>query len=228
MTLETLRQCGVEVDRGPLGENEYRWAVKPGPIKAFNITVEPDLSNAAAFVAAAMATRGQVGIPDWPTSTHQAGDQLRVLLAQMGAQVQRDGNDMVFRGTGEIRGLDADLHDVGELTPVIAALCALASTPSSLRGIAHLRGHETDRLAALATEINRLGGKVVETQDGLKITPAPLHGGVFETYEDHRMAMAGVVIALAVPGVQIENIETTSKTMPDFAQMWLDMIGHNA
>jgi 3-phosphoshikimate 1-carboxyvinyltransferase len=218
----------VAVSSESLGPTSHRWSVEPSEIAAFDIVVEPDLSNAAAFVAAALVTGGKVRIPDWPTQTNQAGDSLRDLLTRMGATVTRDADSMIFEGSEKLQGIDVDMHDVGELTPVIAALCALADSPSTLRGIAHLRGHETDRLAALATEINKLGGNVVETEDGLIITPTPLHGGVFETYDDHRMAMAGVVIGLAVAGVQIENIATTSKTLPNFADMWLDLIGQNA
>ena len=123
-----------------------------------------------------------------------------------------------------LAGIDFDLHDVGELTPVIAAICALASTKSLLRGIGHLRLHETDRLSALATEINRLGGKVIEGPDSLEIHPQPLHGGLFHTYDDHRLATAGALIGLVVPGVEIENIATTQKTIPDFVGLWSTML----
>jgi 3-phosphoshikimate 1-carboxyvinyltransferase len=102
----------------------------------------------------------------------------------------------------------------------VAALCALATGPSHLRGVAHIRGHETDRLAALATELGGLGADVVEHPDGLSFRPAPLHGGVFHTYADHRMAHAGVIVGAAVDGVLVENVETTSKTFPDFAGFW--------
>ncbi len=177
------------------------------------------------FLAAALVCGGSVTIPDWPSQTTQAGDALVALLPKLGADVTRNGTDLVVTGGSEITGIDVDLHDVGELTPVIAALCALANGPSTLRGIAHLRGHETDRLAALATEINKLGGKVSETPDGLHIQPATLHGGQFATYSDHRMAMAGAVLGLAVPGVVIEDIATTGKTLPNFASMWQEMVG---
>jgi 3-phosphoshikimate 1-carboxyvinyltransferase len=219
MTIEVLGQVGIRVDSDITDTHHARWTVHPGIPQAFNVTVEPDLSNAAPFVAAALVCGGSVTIPDWPTHTNQAGDALRDLLPAMGATVTRSGTDVTFTG-GQLHGLHADLHDVGELTPVIAALCALADSPSELSGIAHLRGHETDRLAALATEINKLGGDVTETEDGLIIKPATLHGGTFETYEDHRMAMAGTVLGLAVPNLAIENIATTGKTLPDFDVMW--------
>ncbi|MFI7642770.1 3-phosphoshikimate 1-carboxyvinyltransferase [Nonomuraea sp. NPDC049400] len=224
MTVEMLRAVGVTVDDS---ERDV-WRVEPGPIAARDMTVEPDLSNAAPFLAAALVTGGTVTVPAWPASTTQPGDALRGLLTAMGGAVTRspDGSDLVVTGrpTGEITGLDTDLHEVGELTPTIAALAALATTPSRIRGVAHLRGHETDRLAALATEINRLGGDAEETEDGLIIRPRPLHGGTFHSYDDHRMATAGAVIGLRVPGVEVENIATTAKTLPEFVQMWAGML----
>ncbi len=219
MTVEVLASVGIEVTTEILDDRHATWRVSPGVPNAFNVTVEPDLSNAAPFVAAAVVCGGSVTIPDWPIHTTQAGDALRTLLPQMGATVSRSGNDVTFTG-GELHGITADLHEVGELTPVLAALCALADSPSELSGIAHLRGHETDRLSALATEINRLGGDVTETADGLIINPRPLHGGQFATYHDHRMAMAGAVLGLKVADLQIEDIATTGKTLPDFDVMW--------
>jgi 3-phosphoshikimate 1-carboxyvinyltransferase len=172
-----------------------------------------------------MATGGRVTIPDWPAKTTQAGDALRGILTAMGGTVALHDDKLTVSGPDVMSGIDIDLHDEGELTPVVAALCALAASPSRIRGIAHLRGHETDRLAALATEINRLGGNVTEEPDGLTIVPALLHGGHIETYDDHRMATAGAVIGLAVPGVQVENISTTAKTMPGFTDMWARLLG---
>lgn len=224
MTVETLAQVGIPVSVNILNSNQASWKIEPGIPQGFNVTVEPDLSNAAPFVAAALVTGGSVTIKNWPTQTSQAGDALRELIPALGGKVERNGSDVKFSGTGEIFGIDFDMHNVGELTPVIAALCALAQTPSQLRGIAHLRGHETDRLAALATELTKLGGTVKETADGLVIQPATLTGGTFATYDDHRMAMAGAVIGLRVPDLQIENIETTSKTLPGFGNMWLEMV----
>ncbi|MEV7968870.1 3-phosphoshikimate 1-carboxyvinyltransferase [Sphaerisporangium sp. NPDC088356] len=220
MTLQMLRAAGVRVDDG---EPDV-WRVEPGPIAARDLTVEPDLSNAAPFLAAALVTGGTVTIPGWPAETTQGGDELRTLLPRMGATVTRTPEGLKVTGGGPIEGVDADLHDVGELTPTIAALAALAGSPSTLRGVGHLRGHETDRLAALANEINGLGGDVTETADGLVINPRPLHAGVFHSYADHRMATAGAVIGLAVPGVQVEDIATTAKTLPEFARMWALML----
>jgi len=223
MSIEVLRELGIRVDVDVTDHMQAKWTAHPGIPQAFNVTVEPDLSNAAPFLAAALVCGGSVTIPDWPELTTQPGDFLRELLPRMGGSVSRVGSQLSVTGTGEISGIDVDLHEVGELTPVIAALCALAHSPSKLRGIAHLRGHETDRLAALATEINNLGGQVTETADGLEIVPAKLHGGTFATYSDHRMAMAGSVLGLAVPDIRIENIATTGKTLPDFSNMWHEL-----
>jgi len=219
MTVAELRRRGVDVDDA----EPNRWRVLPGPVKAVDVLVEPDLSNAAPFLAAGALTRGRVTVRDWPRETTQAGDALREILGLMGATVELGGVGLTVGAAGPLQGIDHDLHDVGELTPAVAALCALADSPSRLRGIEHIRGHETDRLAALARELNALGGDAEETEDGLVIRPRPLHGGVFHTYADHRMAHAGTIIALAVDGVQVENVATTAKTFPGFAQAWSGM-----
>ncbi len=222
MTMDVLRSAGVSVSE----PDEGVWRVDPGAVAAREWSVEPDLSNAAPFLAAALVTGGSVKVPRWPSVTTQAGDELRALLAAMGASVglSRDGELTVSAGPS-LFGLEANLRAVGELTPVLAALAACASTPSRLSGIEHLRGHETDRLAALATELTRLGGDVVEEAGALTIHPRPLHGGVWHSYADHRMAMAGAVIGLAVDGVEVEDIAATSKTLPDFAVMWAELVG---
>jgi 3-phosphoshikimate 1-carboxyvinyltransferase len=216
MTIRQLRIRGVEVDDA----EPNRWRVAPGPIGALDTVIEPDLSNAAPFLAAALVTRGRVRVPDWPDDTDQAGAAVPSLLSQMGGEVVRDGADLVVSGTGPIEGITADLHDVGELTPVVAALCALAEGPSQLTGIAHLRGHETDRLDALSQEINALGGDVTPLDDGLRIVPKPLQGGIFASHADHRMAHAGAVLGLAIDGVCVDDIEATAKTYPGFADAW--------
>jgi 3-phosphoshikimate 1-carboxyvinyltransferase len=216
MTVDQLRLHSVEVD----DTDANHWRVLPSTIRAVDVDIEPDLSNAAPFLAAAMVSGGEVTVRDWPRRTTQAGNALREILTLMGGQVELADQGLTVRGSGGIHGIDLDLHDIGELTPAVAALCLLADSPSHLRGIAHIRGHETDRISALAREFAGLGGNVAETYDGLGITPAPLHGGVFHTYADHRMAHAGVIIGLAVDGVLVEDIATTSKTYPDFAEAW--------
>jgi 3-phosphoshikimate 1-carboxyvinyltransferase len=218
MTVAVLRQHGVEVD----DSDANRWAVAPGPVRAVDHTIEPDLSNAGPFLALAAVSGGTVTVRDWPETTTQAGDALRGLLADMGCTVARTAEGLRVTGPapGTLQGIDADLHDVGELTPVVAALCALAASPSHLRGVGHIRHHETDRLAALARELGGLGADVTEHPDGLSFRPATLHGGVFGTYADHRMAHAGVVVGAAVDGVEVEDIGTTAKTFTDFAGAW--------
>ncbi len=225
MTVDMLRKAGVQVDAPEDGGEKDVWRVTPGALIGRDLVVEPDLSNAAPFFAAALVTGGRVTVRDWPKHTYQPGDQLRDLYTRMGGSCELTDEGLEFTGTGKIHGIDADLHDVGELTPVIAAVAALADSESHLYGIAHLRLHETDRLAALVKEINDLGGDAAETEDGLRIRPRPLHGGIFHTYEDHRLATAAAVIGLAVPGVQVENVATTAKTLPDFPQMWADLLG---
>ncbi|WP_116024204.1 3-phosphoshikimate 1-carboxyvinyltransferase [Thermomonospora umbrina] len=220
MTVRMLREAGASVETG-----DDVWRVAPGPLRGGESVIEPDLSNAAQFLGAALVTGGRVTVPGWPSDTTQPGDALRGLLARMGADVSTGPEGLTVRGPGPVLGLDADLRDVGELTPVIAALAALATTPSRLTGIAHLRGHETDRLAALAREINALGGDVRELPDGLEIRPRPLHGGLFRTYDDHRMVMAAAVLGLAVEGVEIEDVATVGKTLPDFTGLWTRMLG---
>jgi 3-phosphoshikimate 1-carboxyvinyltransferase len=216
MTVAELRKRGVTVDDSVAGS----WRVEPGPIAASDSTVEPDLSNAGPFIAAALVTEGTVQIADWPEDTTQAGDAWRAIAREFGGSAGLDGDDMVFNAGPTLDGVDLDLHDVGELTPVVAAVAALASGDSYLHGIAHLRGHETDRLKALAAEINGLGGDVEETDDGLIIRPRLLHGGVFHTYDDHRMVHAGAVLGLVVPDVLVENAGTTAKTYPGFVEDW--------
>ena len=220
MTVAELRKRGVTVDDSIAGT----WRVEPGLIAGVDAVVEPDLSNAGAFIAAALVTHGSVRIADWPEQTTQAGDAWRMIAGELGGTTTHDGTELEFTGASTIDGVDLDLHDVGELTPVVAAVAALASGPSRLRGIAHLRGHETDRLAALATELNRLGGNVEETDDGLIIRPRALHGGTFHTYDDHRMAHAAAVIGLVVPGVLVENVDATAKTYPGFVTDWAWMV----
>ncbi|TFV66390.1 UNVERIFIED_ORG: 3-phosphoshikimate 1-carboxyvinyltransferase [Bacillus sp. AZ43] len=221
MTVTTLREHGVGVtatDRG--------WRVSPGPVAALDRVVEPDLSNAAPFLAAALVTGGRVTVRDWPEVTTQPGAQLDRLLADMGAAVERtpDGGLRVT-GTGVVRPLVADLGEVGELTPVLAALCALADGPSRLTGIAHLRGHETDRLQALDEVLTAVGARVRQLPDGLKIEPGPPRPALLDSYADHRMVMAGAVLGLAVDGVRVADPGAVTKTLPDFVDRWQGLLG---
>ena len=226
MTIACLRARGVKVTEPERGV----WRVEPGPISGIDIDMEPDLSNAAPFLAAALIAGGTVTIPHWPTTTTQVGDDLGGYFEEFGATVTRndrgltvDGGPGVLGGR-PIRGVSLDLSTGGELAPSLIALAALAASPSTFTGIAHLRGHETDRLAALVTEINRLGGHATELPDGIHLEPATLHGGEWQSYHDHRMATAGAIIGLAVDGVEVENIGTTAKTLPEFTAMWTAML----
>jgi len=221
MTVEMLRDFGAEVI---VDSNSNTWTVQSGDLQGKELVIEPDLSNAAPFLSMAMVSGGSITIADWPMKTTQPGDQLRSIFTRMGAKVDLHSEGLTVTGTGKISGIDIDLHDVGELTPSIAALAALADSPSHLRGIGHLRLHETDRLAALTREINSLGGNVREEESSLHITPAPLHGGLFHTYDDHRLATAGAVLGLVVKGVEVENIATTRKTLPDFPGLWSSIL----
>lgn len=253
MTIAMLKERGVRVEL--LGANT--WRVQPGHILGLRALIEPDLSNAAPFMGAALIAGGSVTIKDWPKVTTQPGDQLREIFHAMGGEITRGApvepasknnktsktsankngggkggaskngapsDDLTITGTGVIHGIDIDLHEVGELAPSIAAVALLAHSPSHLRGIGHLRLHETDRLDALAREFSALGGKVIAHQDSLEIIPAPLHGGTFHTYEDHRLATAGAMLGLRIPDIHVENIETTSKTFPDFPGLWSVML----
>jgi 3-phosphoshikimate 1-carboxyvinyltransferase len=221
MSVGMLRERGVQVDDA----EPNRWIVAPGPIRALDTAIEPDLSNAAPFLAAAVITGGSVTVTGWPSHTTQPGDQLRDIFTRFGAEVTQSADGLTVRGTGRVAGVDLDLSEVGELSPVVAAVAAFADGPSYLRGIAHLRNHETDRLAALETEFNALGGDVTQLEDGLEIRPTTLHGGLFHTYDDHRMAHAAAVLGLLVDGLDVENIGTTAKTLPEFPGMWSGLAG---
>lgn len=226
MTCAALRDAGVAVDQ----PDERTWIVHPGALTMPEVRVEPDLSNAGPFMAAAVAAGGSVRIPGWPATTTQPGAMYPELLERMGAACSLDGDVMTVTAPadGRIRGIDADLGPAGEITPTIAALCALAEGPSTLRGIGHLRGHETDRLAALEAEIRRLGGQCEAGEESLWIAPpvaGELVGAAMESYHDHRMATFAAIIGLRVPGVRVVNVGTTAKTMPQFPAMWADMLG---
>ena len=218
MTIAMLEQFGASVNSAD------SWEIS-GRLTGQDLIIEPDLSNAAPFMAAPMICGGTVVIKDWPKKTTQPGDRLREIFSKMGAKIEFVADGLSVTGSGKISGIDINLSNEGELTPVIAAVAALADTPSKLSGIGHLRLHETDRLAALNRELTNLGSKVVEGKDYLEIYPAKLHGGIFHTYEDHRLATAGAVIGLAIPDIEVENIETTRKTLPDFVGLWRELLG---
>ena len=220
MTIAMLAQYGAVVDTSIANQ----WSVKPTILSGVDLVIEPDLSNAAVFMAAPLVCGGEVIIKDWPRKTTQPGDQLRQIFSEMGGVIDFVDQGLRVQSSGQIRGIDIDLGDVGELTPVIAALACFANSPSHLRGIGHLRLHETDRLSALKSELTALGAEVIEEESALRIHPKPMKSGVFHTYEDHRLATAGALIGLAVDGVEVENIETTKKTITDFPALWSQLL----
>ncbi len=222
MTVAMLRQADVDVNDA----TPNRWQVRPGVVAAGHWHIEPDLSNAVPFIAAAVVSAGTVRITGWPAASIQPADTILSILKQLNSVVKQSDSYLDVRGPQSYAGFDVNLRDVGELTPSVAVLAALASpgSVSRLSGIAHLRGHETDRLAALCTEINRLGGDCRETADGLEITATPLRPGTWQSYADHRMATAGAIVGLRVAGVKVDDIETTAKTLPQFPQLWADML----
>ena len=226
MTVAMLRQAGALVEDA----TPNRWQVRPGPMAARHWHIEPDLSNAVPFIAAAVVSAGTVRITGWPADSIQPADAILSILGQLNPVVKQSDSYLEVRGPQSYGGFDVNLRDVGELTPAVAVLAALASpgSVSRLTGIAHLRGHETDRLAALSTEINRLGGSCSETADGLEITATPLRPGTWQSYADHRMAMAGAIVGLRVADVEVDDIETTAKTLPQFARLWTDMVGESS
>jgi 3-phosphoshikimate 1-carboxyvinyltransferase len=223
MTVEMLRAAGVEVD----DSSANTWRVLPGPITTRDWVIEPDLSNAAPFLGAAAVTAGRVTVAGWPAESTQPGRAILDVLAQFGCTVTARDGGMTVTGPDRLAGVDVDLHDVGELTPTIAAVAALAEGPSRLRGVAHLRGHETDRLAALATELTAIGCDAAQTPDGLRIRPRPMRAAAdrpWGAYADHRMATAGALLGLVVPGLTVDDIDCTAKTIPDFPTHWANLV----
>jgi len=221
MTMAMLEAAGITTRK----VDGTSWTVDPGVPAGGHVTVEPDTSNAFPFAAAALATAGTVTLRGYPLrSRYQPTGPARAVLSQLGARISEVGDDLVVDGSAGVVGADLDLGQVGELVPVVAALACLADSPTVIRGVAHVRGHETDRLAALAKELGRLGADVRETDDGLSIRPARLHAAVFDTYADHRLATAAAVLGLVVAGVEVVDVETTSKTFPDFVGLWTRML----
>jgi 3-phosphoshikimate 1-carboxyvinyltransferase len=223
MTTHMLRAAGAEVDESVPDV----WRVEPGTLRGRTWTIEPDLSGAAPFFAAAAVTGGAVTLAGWPADSWQPVGQVTEIFTSLGAEVTLSAEGLTVRGTGTLRGITADLSEVSELTPVVSALAALAEGPSELRGVEHIRGHETDRIAALAAELGKVGAGVTEFRDGLRIEPRPLHGAAFETYADHRMAHAAAVIGLAVPGVDLTDVGCTSKTLPEFPELWAGLVARS-
>lgn len=224
MTMQMLNQLGIDCLHQSSDAKHHSWIIKPQLVPGNHWQIEPDLSNAGPFLAAAMVTAGKVTISAWPESTTQAGGQLPAILQKMGAEISSDENGLSLKGPNTISPLSINLSEVGELTPTIAALMALADGESEISGIAHLRGHETDRISALAHDLTQVGVNVKITKDGLIISPSQLHGGAWKSFADHRMATAGAIIGLRVSGVEVDDIACTSKTMKNFEELWVNLI----
>jgi 3-phosphoshikimate 1-carboxyvinyltransferase len=222
MTVQMLRSAGAAVD----ASTPDTWQVAPGRLTGRAWQIEPDLSGAVPFFAAALVSGGEVTVTGWPSKSVQPLERVKELIAMLGGKLSRGQEGLTVTGTGQLNGIDVSLADVGELTPVFAALATLADGPSTLRGVAHIRHHETDRISALARELSALGAGITEHADGLTIVPRPLTGGVFHTYADHRMAHAAAVIGLRVPGVSVDDVSCTSKTLPSFPALWEALAGH--
>ena len=220
MTIEMLKEVGVKTDQ----IDKSTWRIENQEIKSKDWHIEPDLSNAGPFLAAAMVTNGEVRIKDWPLQTTQAGNSWIEILSLMSANIQLNSNELILKNNSEIKGINYNLKDVGELTPVLVAISLFANSKSEFSGISHLRGHETDRLSALVENITSIGGDAKETEDGLIINPRELHGGIWKAFDDHRMATAGAVIGLRIKDIYVDDIATTSKTLPNFEQMWNQMV----
>lgn len=222
MTTSMLRSRGVTIDE----PDERTWVVSPGPIAGADATIEPDLTNAAVFLAAAALTGGSVTVPGWPTESLQPGAMFLDVVEQMGAAVSRDDTSVTVTGTGTLSGIDVDLTAASELTPVVAALAALAEGRTVIRGVGHIRGHETDRLAAIVTELGKVGGSARETEDGLIIEgSAGLGPALIDTYADHRMVHLAALLALRLDGISVTDLECVSKTMPNFERDWKGLVG---
>ena len=232
MTIQMLRGAGATVEAGQAGAGRPdSWRVEPGSLNLGDFTVEPDLSNAGPFLAAALVAGGSVTIRDWPAASLQAADAILDVITRMGGAVSRGPDGLTVTGTGTVTGIDADLRDIPEMCLPLTSVAALASGPSTFTGVGHTRAQETDRLAAITKEINALGGDVTEEPDSLTIRPRPLAappGHAFDSYDDHRMVMAGAVLGLGVPGIDVLNVATVGKTFPDFTARWESLVRGDA
>lgn len=220
MTVDALARRGVHVERPSTNE----WIVPPQAPRAKDVSIEPDLSNAAPFLAAAMIAGGSVSVAGWPAHSTQPGVLLATILHDMGARVSRRGGALTVSAGRVIHGIEIDLAPASELTPTIVGLAAFANDATTITGIGHIRGHETNRIEALVDNVRAVGGHAEELEDGIRIEPRPLHGGIWRAFHDHRMATTGALIGLGADGVVVDDIGTTAKTMPQFPQLWARML----
>jgi 3-phosphoshikimate 1-carboxyvinyltransferase len=187
----------------------------PQHYQARSYAIEPDASAASYFFAAAAITRGEVTVEGLSRGGLQGDVAFCDCLRQMGCEVRNAADRITMLGR-PLRGIDADLSAMSDTAPTLAAVALFAEGPTTIRGVAHIRHKESDRIHALATELRKLGATVDERPDGLEIIPGPLHGAEIDTYDDHRMAMSLALVGLAVPGVVIRNPACVAKTYPHF------------
>ncbi len=222
MSLKMLAEQDVPIEQ----TGSARWLTSPVRPVGNPINIEPDLSNAGPFLAAALLAGGSVTIAHWPTTTDQVGRYWLELLPRFGASLAFSSAGLTIHAPEGLTwpGMEFDLGPCGELAPTVAALCVFATGPSTILGIGHLRGHETDRLKALAEEISKLGGKAKVLPDGIHIKPGKPKAALLDSYDDHRMATFGAIVGLRIPGCEVEGIETTAKTLPVFPARWQAML----
>jgi len=213
LTTAVMAAFGVQVETAP----GPRFVVAPGQrYRARHYRVEPDATAASYFFAAAAVTGGRVRIPGLTRQSRQGDIRFVEVLAAMGCAVTWGPDFIEVQGPDALRGVTVDMRDISDTALTLAAIAPLATTPTEIRGLAHTRHQETDRVHALATELQRLGVPVEELPDGLRIRPAAVQPGVVETYHDHRIAMSFAVLGLRVPGIGLRNPQCVRKTFPDF------------
>lgn len=208
------------------------WIVPEQMIAGLDENIEPDLTTSAAFLAAAALTGGKVSVPRWPSETTQPGKMIVGILEKMGAKAELSNSTMTVFGTGQLSGQNFDLSKCSELTPVVAGLAAFASGETVIRGVGHIRGHETDRIMALVEMLNQVGVAASELPDGLRITGSAalevenpnLKPALVSSYADHRMAHVGALLGLLIPGVRVDDVSCTSKTLPGFDKHWQNLV----
>jgi 3-phosphoshikimate 1-carboxyvinyltransferase len=217
LTLRTMRTFGAEAgwsDAGAL------WVRAGRPYRGRTQRIEPDASSAAYAFAAAAIAGGRVRVPGLSADSAQADLRLLELLERMGCGVSHRGDEVEVTGPPErLHGLEVDMNESPDAVVALAVVCLFADGPSTIRNVAQLRLHETDRLAALETELRRLGARAEAGPDWLRIEPGPLHGAEIETYDDHRLAMAFALAGLRVPGIAIRDPGCVAKTWPDFFEV---------
>jgi 3-phosphoshikimate 1-carboxyvinyltransferase len=213
MTVAMMRQFGLAVEEHRPGHFQVPAPQRPRPLARY--AIEPDASAASYFFGAAAITGGSTTVTGLPTHCLQGDVRFVEVLEQMGCRIERGAGTMTVHG-GPLHGIDVDMNDISDTVMTLGAVACFAEGPTTIRNIAHIRHKETDRLAALATELRRIGAGVDEFADGLVIHPAPLHGAVVETYNDHRMAMSLALVGLKIPGIVIDHPACVAKTYPRF------------